>query len=348
MVRILAISAVLLALTAPARGSGTPMDQARFDAWRASHIVVTDAAGRVVEVWKGDLKVGDVLPVNKDEWKILTPQVIRHAGGIGGDIEGWQVNANRVILFLEKAGPNRPDGKKPGEWVGLHPFFVSAGGNGVFAQVYAIEKGIQPVYAVSKSEAAFKAEYLPLAERRTAIDTAIAEPDVRKRAEKLRPFVAEHRVGFHEAAEALAGCGEAGVSPLTAALFRRDRGENRFGGEVYHELAIKSLVKIGRPAAGELMKFLAFQKAYWTLNAPDLGPDWYANGGGPAGVQMRLLFAALADPEVYVDVPADKRSAVSDLHEQWTTVPALVGVKTAGKLHPAKMTAAVLSVWERK
>jgi hypothetical protein len=218
----------------------------------------------------------------------------------------------------------------------------------VFAQVYTLEDGVQPVYAVAKSEAAFKAEYLPLAERRTALDAALAEPDAKKRAEKLRPFATEPQVGLREALEALADCGEAGVAPLAAALFRRDWGDNRFTASEAREGALKSLRKIGKPAAGELVKFLELQRAYWTLTGPDLGPDWYTGGGGTAGTQMRLLFEALADPAVYADVPAEKHAVVRDLHELWTQIPALAGVKTAGDLHPAKLTRPILEMWEKK
>ena len=343
MVRILATSAILLVFTAPACGSGTPMDQARFDAWRASDIVITDAAGRVLEVWKGSLRADDVLPVDKDKWELRTPQVIRHAGGVGGDIEGKKVTADRVILFLERAGKDRPDGKKPGDWVGLWPYFVSAGKDGVFAQVYVVENGVQPVYAVAKSEAAFKAEYLPLAERRTAFDAAVGEPDPAKRAVRLRPFATEPKAGQREAVETLADCGPAGVPPLAAVLFRRPGLW-----ESAREGAIKSLVKIGKPAAGELARFLELQRVYWELTGPDLGPNWYDGGGGPAGVQMRLLFAAFADPAVYVDLPTEKRATIRELHELWSTVPGLVAVKTVGGLHPAKMIAAVLAQWDKK
>jgi hypothetical protein len=325
------------------------MDEARWLAWTASHIAVVDATGKVVEVWKGDLKTGDALPVDEKEWRLRLPQVVRHGGAVGGGIEGKKVHADRVILFLWKAGPNSPDGKKPGEWQGLRPYFVSAGKGGVFAQVYALEDGVQPVYAVAKSEADFKADYLSIAERRTALDAALAEPGVKKRAGRLRAFATDPARGMAEAIEALADCGEAGVAPLAAALFRRDWGPHgHFVAQDARARALKSLRKIGKPAAGELVKFLDLQRAYWPLVGPDLGPDWYADGGGTAGAQMRLLFEALSDPAVYADVPADRRAAVRDLYDLWTKTPALAGVKTAGDLHPAKLLQPILGQWDKK
>src|SRR5262249_4961820 len=156
-------------------------------------------------------------------------------------------------------------------------YFVSAGKGGVFAQVYLAEGGVQPVYAVSKSEAAFKAEYLPLAERRTAFDAAVAQPDPKKRAEKLRPVPTHPPPGVAQASGALVACGEAGVPALAAALFRRDWGDNAFAAEDARSRAIRSLVKIGKPAADELVKFLELQRAYWALTGPDLGSNWHVD-----------------------------------------------------------------------
>jgi hypothetical protein len=350
MIRTLAAASALLALVGPARGSGTPMDQARFDAWTASHIIIADSSGKMLEVWKGDMKVGDALPVDEKAWRLRLPQVIRHGGVQGSEVEGKKVHADRVILFLSKAPPNSPDGKKPGEWVGLRPFFVSAGKAGVFAQVYVLEDGVQPVYQVAKSEAEFKAEYLPIAERRTALDAALAEPDLKKRAAELAPFASGMKGVLPEAIAALGDCGEAGVVPLAAILFRKDWSAAPLAAESARKEALEALVKIGKPAAGELVKFLELQRAYWTVAAPDLRPDWYTGTSGQdvSGAQLRLLFAALADPAAYADVPADARAVVRDLHELWAKTPVLAGVKTAGDLHPAKLTGAVLGLWDKK
>lgn len=342
---LVGLSAVVFFAPA-ACASGSPMDQARSDAWHASHIVVADATGKVLEVWKGDLKVGDVLPVDEKVWRLALPQVIRHNGVAEAAVEGKKVHADRVILFLKKAGPNRPDLIKPGEWVGLRPFFVSAGKDGVFAQVYVMENGVQPVYVVAKSEAAFKAEYLPIAEHRTALDAAVAEPDVKRRAERLRPFVTG--AGRPEAFEALAGCGEAGVAPLAAALFRKDWGDNKFTASYTRDAAIKALVKIGKPAAAELVKFLDLQRVFWELVGPTLGPNWNDGYSPVTSDQLRHLFAALADPEVFADVPAERRAVLRDLHDLWTKTPPLAGLKTVGDLHPAKLLKPVLDGWETK
>ena len=348
MMRTLTAATILLALAAPVSASGSPMDQARWDAWNASHIVVTDSTGKVLEVWKGDLAVGDALPVDGTTWRLRLPQVVNHGGAVGGDIEGKKVHADRVILFLSKAGKDSPDGKKPGEWLGLRPYYVSAGKGGVFAQVYALEKDVQPVYAVAKTEAEFKAEYLPIAERRTVLAAALAEPDVKKRAARLGVLATEPKGGQREAIEALGDCGEDGVAPLAAVLFPRDLAANQHCGTHVRGPALEALVKIGKPASGELVKFLELQRAYWTLVAPDLGSGWYSDGGRTAGSQMGLLFQALADPALFADVPADKRAAVRDLYELWTKTPNLAGVKTAGDLHPAKLLKTVLDGWDKK
>src|SRR5690349_3615454 len=102
MIRTLTAATILLAFAAPVSASGDPKIYARGYVWGASHIVVTDSTGKVVEVWKGDLKVGDVLPVDEKTWRLRLPQVVRHGGYVGGDIEGKKVHADRVILFLSK------------------------------------------------------------------------------------------------------------------------------------------------------------------------------------------------------------------------------------------------------
>lgn len=348
MSRMLATALGLMAFTLPAFGSGTPMDQANYSAWISSDIVVTDLSGKVLEVWKGGLKVGDTLPVDKEAWEVPAPLVIQHGGGIGGDVEGKKVTANRVILFLSKADGNEGNGAKKGDWLQLHPYFLSAGDCGVYAAVYAREKDVQPVYAVTKTEAAFKKTYLPIAERRTALDAALAETDAGKRAKKLQPFATDPQRGTYEAIEGLTKCGEAGVPALAAVLNKTEWGEGFNWAEGCRERALNALVKIGKPAADELVKFLEEQRVYWKLAAPHVRPDWYNSNAGQDGIQMRALFAALSDPAVYADVPADKRAVFRDLHDLWANTKALATVKTGGDLHPAKMTAAVMAQWEKK
>src|SRR5262245_27086814 len=98
MVRVFTAVVLMVAFTAPAFGRSTPpMLEAHAGAWGASHIVVVDSTGKILEVWKGDLKVGDKLPVNEKTWKLRLPQLCSHGGAFGPAMEGKKVHADRVI-----------------------------------------------------------------------------------------------------------------------------------------------------------------------------------------------------------------------------------------------------------
>jgi hypothetical protein len=350
MVRILLAVAALACAAAPVRASGTPMDEARWSSWIASDIVVADSTGKVLEVWKGTaLKVGDALPVDNTDFRLRLPQVVQHGGAFGSKIEGTKVHADRVILFLHKTPKNSPDLKPEGSWQGLYPMFVSAGAGGVYAQVYALEKdGTQHVYAVSKTEAEFKKEYLPIAERRTALDAALALPDAAKRAEALKPFATSGQRGQSEALEALPECGAHGVGPLAAALFDADANTKQFHGERARESAIRGLLKVGKPAGGELTKFFEKQLAFWKQTGPELRDGWYNGVTGPEGVQLRLLLNATESADALAVLPTEGRAAARELLKLWADTPALASVKTAGDLHPAKALKAAVGVWDAK
>ena len=90
---------VVLAAASPARAEILPSFGTGQCESNATHVVVVDDTGKVLESWRGDLAPGDVLPIA--EFRL--PKEAGHRPGFG--IGPKTVSGKRVVLFLVKDGP---------------------------------------------------------------------------------------------------------------------------------------------------------------------------------------------------------------------------------------------------
>jgi hypothetical protein len=120
----------LLASAAPARaqyGVGLLAGDSGFDTREcvanATHILVVNPQGSVIEVWKGDARIGEVIPIHTLANLTLTQSRVREGGGLGGGRPmhlsfrpWWGDTGERMILFLKKSTTPDPTNGLLKDW----------------------------------------------------------------------------------------------------------------------------------------------------------------------------------------------------------------------------------------
>jgi len=112
MIRSLAIGLALWVLAAVARAESVPEFSLDYALEKATHVVVVDAAGKVVERWKGVMKVGTELPFKAGE----KPQPVERVAGIL-ESKVKEVTGKRRVLFLIQDGGGRGLDRRPIRWI---------------------------------------------------------------------------------------------------------------------------------------------------------------------------------------------------------------------------------------
>jgi hypothetical protein len=356
MRRVVAAVVVLVGFAPDVRAELLPEFSLGDCAWNATHILVVDAAGKVVEAWKGDAKVGDAIPL--DKLRLPVEQPVWGEGFARAADKAPKLKAERLVLFLREGKPDKryPSGWRPARrFDGLFPgmFDISAAWV-ADGKAYTMQQLSNPGDLMLVEEGTvekFKTDAMAIANRRTALDSAKAEPDLAKRAALLKPIAtAAGELGRVEAVEALGTCGEAGVPVLRDVLAARpDKGEQATGkaGDV-RLAAVAALARIGKPAQDDLVKLLETQRGFWTAAAPDLPAGW-ARTDHLANVHLQRLRAALANPAAFDDLPAEKRAVVRDLAKLWADYPDLSakGPTDTAVADPADLLKAVARRWEK-
>src|SRR5262245_32887955 len=96
----LLLALVALSVPATARAAIMPSFSMGRCENEASHVVVVDNTGKVLESWRGDLTPGDRLPLS--EFNIKLEQPVEKFGNKDGVPE--KVTGKRLVLFLKKGG----------------------------------------------------------------------------------------------------------------------------------------------------------------------------------------------------------------------------------------------------
>lgn len=106
------VAALAVLHAAAARAESVPEFSLPYALEKATHIVVVDQAGKVVERWRGNLKVGQELEFKAAE----KPQaVVEVPGVLQSKIK--QVTGQRRVLFLIKDGGGRGLDRRPTRFV---------------------------------------------------------------------------------------------------------------------------------------------------------------------------------------------------------------------------------------
>jgi hypothetical protein len=114
--RLILTFAIVLAAPAIIRAELLPTFSADHCMTAASHVVVVDNTGKVLESWRGDLKPGDLLPLAEFHLKLEREvSVLAREEG-----EPDRVTGKRLVLFLKKGGPKPYGGQVAGSWGPAH------------------------------------------------------------------------------------------------------------------------------------------------------------------------------------------------------------------------------------
>lgn len=286
--------ALLVALVVPAAARADLMPS--FSSGRcetaATHIVVVNTNGQVLESWRGDLTPGDLLPIK--EFHLPTSETVSEfgRGGTPGKATGFETNRKggvpekvtgaRRVLFLIRGMPVHNRGHAVGSWAPAHwvgDFNVSAvwlEDGHAFALEQIFNPGSQMMSYVS-TEAEFKKRVEGINKTvANLLADARAEKSLAARAKILVGIVRQYP-GFSPAAFAgLEWCGADAVAPMRA-LF----GEKARTGDPEIFGAYATLAKIGpRPATTSC--------GNWTRNSPP-GSSWHSrsNGRGSSNTTSR-------------------------------------------------------------
>ncbi len=219
MRRLIWLVVVLLPalLTSGASAAERPSFWDRYSAWHATHVVVVDRDGKVLESWKGNLKTGQKI-VLKPLRIPQTPQVAaRHAAG-PNDLKA--VTGQRMILFLRRGAK----GWEPASlFGGMTVSVVWVEGTRAYAFVQEQNPGASEVVPLRQTEGDLKDIVRQAVRVQAALERAVAEPDRAKRARALVPFLDEPTYGSRGAAfDALAACGRDAL-PVLRPLLEDDK-----------------------------------------------------------------------------------------------------------------------------
>jgi hypothetical protein len=303
------ILVTLLCVLAPAttRAAIRPSFEEGSSTWHATHIVVVDRDGRVLESWKGDLKAAQRIDLGP--LKIpATPAVSKFPFGR----PAVQVMSDaRRILFLRHEGK---DWKPAANWGGMEVSLVWVEQGQLFAFRQMMNPGPTELFPQEGTEGALKDRVVKAARVQEEFNRAAGDPDPTKRARAVLPFLDMRKTygPYGESLKVLSGCGSTALPVLRPLL--EDEGQLRL-----HIDIIGVIGKAAGPeATADLEKVLEQELVYWKNNAPALGMWW---GQEPMTTHYGRVIAVLRQMKAIGY--QDGRGLVAKLRDFWAATPQL-------------------------
>jgi hypothetical protein len=325
---------VLLLAAMPAQARDEPSFSSRYSSWHATDIVVVNAKGVVVEVWKGDLKPGDALPIAD----LAIPQKPAVAYGPGVEKKAGQpdnVSGDRMVLFL--IGQKTPAGAmqwKPASlFGGMQVSVVWIEKTQAYAFVQLQNPGASEVRPLDptpedleaalagkkelhlgRTEADLKAEVRSIVDAQESMRKAAKTADAGERAKLMVPLLDSTVYGCAaEAFKTLAECKDAALPVLRDLLSQDER-------LAMHREILKTMAAAGgNKVLPDLLKVVEEELAYWKKEGPGHQHPWSSetmvNHYGRLSESLRLLSE--------MGVPKDKRAAIIELRDFWQSLPQL-------------------------
>jgi hypothetical protein len=315
--RALVLSAVALGFPGPARAAIMPSFSVAECNPNATHVVVVDSTGKVLESWRGGLRPGDSVPLK--EFRITLGREI--VEGILGKPTGERVTGDRLVLFLRNTRPIYYDGQTAGGWSPAHWcgwFNVST----VWVEngrTYSLGQRINPgplVMSLMGTEDELRKAVVGLNEKvREQLAKAREEKDLAARA-RLLAEVANRTTGFAAAAFAgLEWCG-ADALPALRGLLR-----NEFLPDSERAATFRTMAVIGLAARDDLVRELDTQLGSWKNLSRRVE---YAEGLGTMEDPIyQTLLAATSNPAAFADLTDAQRRTVRELRDFWAAHPVL-------------------------
>jgi hypothetical protein len=298
---------VLLFICTSASAAIQPSFLSEESSWRATDIVLVteekqiDGNFRILEVWKGQLRVGQRITVRElAEFKTSEARLI----------ENWPegktseyVTGEKMILFLRDANkvsgdPDRHPGqiiqppKTNSHWKSANPMgqelkysTVWIENGKVYGFVQLMNPGPSVLHGLGITEADLKEEVSRVSRTEECLDAALAITDPDTRAQCLEPFARDVIfLARDRSFAALTECGEAALPVLRRMLNEEPTTE-------LHGQVIEAFASAGRKAAGpELTAWLERELEFWKQTAPGLHVGWW-NGAGFGSVQYDAIKA---------------------------------------------------------
>jgi hypothetical protein len=264
VVRKALVLCVVAAWTSPGTAAIRPSFDEGANAWHATHAVIVDGTGKVLESWKGGLKVGYQFDLKKlgvpKEPEVRNffgpPRVVRKASG------------ERVLLYLIKEGR---DWKPAARFGGMPVSAVWFERGQAFAFVQKLNPGPSLLVKLDRTEPALKALTLDYARVQQKLRKVVASADPTKRAREMLPFIDDtaHYGVAAEAWKVIEDC-KSGALPFLRTLLK---DEGRF---LQHGTVIDTMYRAGgKEAIPDLEAVLADELAYWKATGPGLDRTWW-------------------------------------------------------------------------
>lgn len=316
--------------------------------WNATHIVVAtegktiDGVFRVLESWRGDLKVGDTITI--PELASFGPPSARTVSDFWFEKPKsgprTVVTGDRMILFLKQDSsesiPENGDNVTPSsmsiQWKSASFYrewnssvaWLDEGKSYAFIQV--INPGPSLLVPLSKSEDDLKNRALEVKAAQDALADAAAIVDPVARAEALAPFT-HHELYWAQSAafEALEKTGKPALPTLRKML--ADDSRLDIHDQTVSVIALVGQGEVGPDLTGVVQKSLEF----WSLTAPGLKKGWW-NGEGfdslddaePLRDRYMEVYRALI---VLRERPyRESEKVVTQFRDFWRSMPQLVEV----------------------
>jgi hypothetical protein len=332
-IRSLLSTLFVAVFAAPASAAIGPTFYMPSSAWEATHIVVTDGKGVVLESWEGDLKPGDTLPIGTFELPRDMPiskTASWHSGGrvlntLSPEVphviaKAKAITGRRVVLFLKKGNGQ---GRQRAFNHGWQPtsyweyFKVSAAWveeNQVFGLVQINNPGPSEMVLIGETEEAFRTRVFAVASGRQLFSDAMSVKEPGKRARRLAALVDNDQYTGGKVIAAIAECGPAGVVALGAMMANI---KYDWAGQMIHGL----LAKAGPAGGSELVAALAAEQAFWKP-ARERGLAWY-NRHPETGKRYSRMFLLLSEPSAFAGLPSDDMRVLTEVQAHWSTDPVL-------------------------
>lgn len=279
-------------------------------AWMATHIVVIDEAGSVLESLKGNLPPGFRVPL--DQLKMPTQKEIdqalqsRYAAKV-------KPSSKRRILFLikenEKWKPASIEMKISMAWQEEDAIFG-------FQQIMnpgplllvKLEDTNQHFYQIIKDTVTLQAK----------LNATRQITDPEKRAQALAEFILYPFHCRREALVELGKCGDAAEKVILQLLDDETKAQNTF----HADLILLYGHKFRERARPWLMRQVIDGLAYWKKLAPDLKPDWWTTQSARQHSAYIKLYYSLSVLGT-IGITEKDREPIQQLIDFWKSQPAL-------------------------
>lgn len=284
----------------------------------ATHVVVVDPAGKVLESWRGDLKPGDLLPVKEFHLPLAGVEFNFFREGAAPQ----KLSGDRRALFLIRGVPyfdrgHQVGGWSPANWMGewnVSALWLEAG------NAYGLEQWMNPgPQHFSRFSSEAEAKQLVLDANKAVADLfakARAERALVARAELLAGVARKYPGFAPEALAALEWCGADAVRPVGALVGGKEPTADHviFGG-------YETLVKIGAPARAELVAQMRTQLPEWERLNRSI--EWANKLDRHEARLYRLLLVVTANPDALAGPTADEVKVVRETRDLWAKHPVL-------------------------